>query len=77
MKKQSFEKSLAELENIVKQLEDGELDLDKHLELFEKGVILYKNCRSQFNKAEKKIAMLCENLKEEILEDGEDEKIST
>ena len=65
---QSFEKSLEALEDIVLKLESKELDLDKSLELFEKGVILYRECKKQLEKVEKRIAKLSEGLKEEPLE---------
>ncbi len=67
VKSKTFEQSLEALEAIVGKLESDELDLDKSLELFEKGVILYKDCRKQLDKVEKKIAKLSENLKEESL----------
>jgi len=35
--KKSFEESLKELEEIVKQLEKGELPLDESIEMFQKG----------------------------------------
>ncbi len=66
-KSKSFEQSLEELESVVGRLESNELDLDKCLELFEKGVILYKDCKKKLDKVEKRIAKLSEDLKEEPL----------
>ena len=66
-KKNSFEDSLKELENIVSKLESGELALEKSLEQFEVGTKLYKECKDQLSIAEKKIALLTESLKEEEL----------
>ena len=66
-KKKSFEDSLKELENIVSKLESGELALEKSLEEFEIGTKLYKECKDQLSIAEKKIALLTDNLKEEDL----------
>ena len=63
-KNKTFEQSLEEMESVVGKLESSELDLDKCLELFEKGVILYKDCKKKLEKVEKKIAKLSENLKE-------------
>jgi exodeoxyribonuclease VII small subunit len=57
-KESGFEESLSALERIVKQLESGELPLEKALELFEEGVILARRCQSQLAEAERKVEML-------------------
>ncbi len=62
-----FEKKLEKLEKIVQELEEGELGLAKSLKKFEEGIDLYKECKNQFVKAEKKISELAENLKENDL----------
>ena len=67
-KKENFEESLEKLEKVVSDLESGELDLDKSLKEFEKGVALYKSCKDYLDKAEQKIAKLTDSLK---LEDYE------
>jgi len=67
-KELDFEKSLLTLEQIVEELESGDLELEKSLEKFEKGVELYKNCKQILSKAEKKINVLTEGLKEEELD---------
>jgi len=54
----SFEAALAELEAVVKQLESGDLPLDKALELFEKGIELSETCRKQLEDAETKVEIL-------------------
>jgi exodeoxyribonuclease VII small subunit len=54
----SFEHGLKELEAIVKELESGELTLEKSLELFEKGVKLSEACRKQLQEAETKVEIL-------------------
>lgn len=59
-----FEKSLKELEQIVKDLESGNINLDQSIKKFEQGIELYKNCRSTLDKAEKKIKILSDSLKE-------------
>lgn len=64
-KKDTFETSLEKLEQIVGELESKELDLEASLEMFEKGVMLYKDCKKHLEKVEKKINKLAENLKEE------------
>ena len=55
-----FESAIAELERIVKQLEDGDLPLDKSLALFERGVELSRFCHDQLSAAEKRIEVLTE-----------------
>ncbi len=54
----SFEKALAELENIVSKLEEGGLPLNESLSLFEKGVKRAKFLREELEKAEKKTEIL-------------------
>jgi exodeoxyribonuclease VII small subunit len=60
----NFEKSLKDLEKIVRELESGEVNLDESLKKFEQGIELYKNCRSTLERAEKKIKILSDSLKE-------------
>lgn len=65
MEDQNFEVKLNELETIVKNLESGNLNLDASIKKFEEGVTLYKNCQDLLAKAEKKVQVLTESLKEE------------
>jgi exodeoxyribonuclease VII small subunit len=58
VKKMSFEKALEELEQIVENMEDGDIPLDKMIEYFERGSALSKQCRSKLEKLEKKIEVL-------------------
>lgn len=60
----SFETSLKELEEIVRELESGEVNLDQSLVRFEQGIELYRKCRSTLENAEKKIKILSDSLKE-------------
>jgi exodeoxyribonuclease VII small subunit len=60
----NFEKALNELEQIVRELESGDVNLDQSLKKFEKGIELYKNCRTSLENAEKKIKILSDSLKE-------------
>ena len=53
-----FESAIAELERIVKTLEDGDLALEKSLELFERGVQLSRFCHSTLEQAERRIEIL-------------------
>lgn len=54
----SFEQSLAQLEEIVAKLEDGDLPLEQSLELFEKGIKLSRECRERLTTAERRIEVL-------------------
>lgn len=67
MAKENFEKSMNELENIVSQLEKGELSLDEMLGCFETGIKLSKSCASMLDEAEKKVNILLKDGNGEIL----------
>ena len=54
----SFEASLEALEQIVQQLESGDLPLEKSLELFEQGVRLSRECQERLSQAERRIEVL-------------------
>lgn len=54
----NFEGALAELEEVVEQLESGDLPLDDSLAAFEKGVGLVKFCNQKLNEVEKKVELL-------------------
>ncbi|MCF8057992.1 MAG: exodeoxyribonuclease VII small subunit [Bacteriovoracaceae bacterium] len=69
-KKETFESSLENLEKIVEELESKDLELERSLEMFEKGVLLYKECKSHLEKVEKKISKLSQSLEEELIEDS-------
>lgn len=57
-KTRSFESSLEALEQIVHQLEKGELPLEKSLELFEQGIRLSRECQERLGQAERRIEVL-------------------
>ena len=73
----SFESSLEELEQIVRQLEGGDLPLDRSLELFEQGVRLSRECQKRLDEAERKVEILLRGsdgaYKPEPFEEPEDE----
>jgi exodeoxyribonuclease VII small subunit len=54
----SFEESLKKLEEIVAQLERGDLPLDDSIKLFEEGTQLTGACKQQLEEAEGKVEML-------------------
>ncbi len=51
----NFEDSIKELENIALKLESGEVSLDESLKLYEKAVLLSKECGDLLEKAKLKI----------------------
>ena len=55
-----FESAIAELEAIVKTLEEGDLALERSLELFERGVQLSRFCHAKLEAAERRIEILNE-----------------
>ena len=57
-KPESFESALDQLEKIVKELETGDLALERSIELFEKGTELSENCRQQLSAAESRVEVL-------------------
>jgi exodeoxyribonuclease VII small subunit len=54
----TFEQAFAQLEEVVQQLESGDLPLEKSLALFEKGVRLAKLCEGKLDDAEQKVSQL-------------------
>ncbi len=53
-----FEAALERLEDLVEQLEGGELSLESSLEAFERGVALTRRCAEQLAQAERRIETL-------------------
>jgi exodeoxyribonuclease VII small subunit len=58
MKVKDFESNLKLLEEIVVQLEGGELTLDRALELFEEGVKISRYCNAKLEEAERRVETL-------------------
>ena len=56
----NFESELKKLENIVAELEKGELNLDESVTKFEEGIKISKECNKILEEAEKKITILLE-----------------
>jgi len=54
----TFEASLEALEQIVRELERGDLSLERSLELFEQGIRLSRECQERLNQAERRIEVL-------------------
>jgi exodeoxyribonuclease VII small subunit len=55
---ETFESCLDELEKVVKELEGGDLSLERSLLLFERGMSLSDTCRKQLEEAETRVDML-------------------
>ena len=55
-----FEAALAELDTIVKKLEEGDLPLEASLQLYERGVQLSRFCHARLEDAERRIEILNE-----------------
>ena len=62
-----FEKAIQRLEKIVDDLETGELDIDKSLEIFEEGIKMSRVCSKKLNEAEAKIEKLTRDQKGELV----------
>ena len=58
---ETFESCLDELEKVVRELEGGDLALERSLELFERGMGLSDSCRKQLEAAETRVEMLIRN----------------
>ncbi len=54
----SFEAALDELEQVVRQLESGDLPLEESLRIFERGTALSASCRKQLEEAETRVEIL-------------------
>ena len=62
----TFEEQIAQLENVVRQLEGGSCSLDDSIKLFEEGIKLSKSCHDMLEKAEKKVCVLINGEKQEF-----------
>ena len=58
---ETFESCLDELEKVVRELEGGDLPLERSLELFERGMGLSDSCRKQLEAAETRVEILIRN----------------
>jgi exodeoxyribonuclease VII small subunit len=64
-----FEKSLEKLEQIVSDLEQGDLSLEKSLDHFEEGVKIYQSCQKTLEHVEKRVKVLTDKLEEESFDE--------
>ena len=61
VEKMTFEEAIAVLENLVKDLEAGGIDLDKSIEIYEKAVLLRNHCRKILDESERRIQKIMES----------------
>ena len=64
----NFEESMKQLEDIVQELESGELTLDDSMKKFEEWIQISKKCSNYLEEAEKKISILVKKEDETIEE---------
>lgn len=76
-----FESALAELDTIVRRMEEGDLSLEKSMELYERGLQLSRFCHSTLEAAERRVEVLNERGEVkpapsslELVSDDEDER---
>ena len=68
-KKFNLEKALNDLENLVEELETGDLPLEKAMQKFEEGIKLTRGCQAALKDAEQKVEILLQSAGGEELED--------
>lgn len=66
MEKKTFEKALSDLESVVKELEQGDIDLDAAVKKYNEGMELSKYCHNLLKEAENVIVKM---MKDDTLED--------
>ena len=59
-KEKTFEENLALLEELVRKLETGNLDLDESLKIYEDAIVLREKCRKFLEESERKVEKLME-----------------
>lgn len=64
----NLEKSLADLEKLVEELESGDLPLEKAMKKFEAGIKLTRGCQAALKDAEQKVEILLKSAGGEALE---------
>ena len=71
----NLEKSLADLEALIEELESGDLPLDKAMKKFEEGIKLTRGCQAALKDAEQKVEILLKSAGgEELLQDFDAEE---
>ncbi len=70
-KKIDYEAAVSELETLVERLEEGDISLEESLKLYERGVLLTRDCQQALQGAEQKVQMLLKQAGEDKLTDFE------
>jgi exodeoxyribonuclease VII small subunit len=70
----NLEKALADLEELVEELESGDLPLEKAMKKFEEGIKLTRSCQAALKDAEQKVQVLLKSAGGESLESFESEE---
>ena len=68
MPKKTFEQAIKQLEQIIQELESGDLPLEKAISKFEEGIQLSKFCSKILDETEKRITVLTQDQKGDIIE---------
>ena len=68
MAKKTFEQSMKQLEQIVQELESGDLPLEKAIKKFEEGIQLSKYCSQKLDETEKRITILMQDSEGKVSE---------
>lgn len=71
----SFEDAIKELESIVKNLEEGNLDLEKSLSVFQRGIELYQHLNTILDDAKGKVSIIIGEEKDSLIEKDFDIKL--
>lgn len=68
----NFETKLEQLDQIIEQVESGQLSLEQSLEQFEQGMKLIKSCQQALKKVEQKVSILLQQHDQATLEPYQD-----
>ena len=77
MAKEKFEDALEKLENIVKEMETGDLPLDAALKSFEEGIRLIRFCSAKLDETQRRVELLLEkdnSLQAKTFQDGQEDE---
>ena len=73
-KKMTFETSMTRLEEIVAELESGDLPVEQSIQCFEEGLKLLNHCSEVLQKAEQKVTLLTGEEDEPLVSPAKEEK---
>lgn len=66
VEKMSFEEALTELENIVRKLEQGDVELEQSIAIYERGAALKKHCQARLDAADLKVKQIIQGQNGEV-----------